>query len=385
MRLGARRVFGLGVLGAALMACGSDPATDGNGGGGGAGPAVDNSGGPVFGDGTSGGNGSGGGSGGGGTTPVPACATATAQGQALPVHLVFMYDRSGSMGQQGKWAACKAALDAYFGSTSVSNVSASLAFFPNGSTTSSMSNAAGCQASAYSTPVVSMTAIPSASFQSAIASTGPSGGTPTLPAITGAIDYAKTVAAQLGSAGKVAIVLVTDGDPNDCSSTPQNVAAQASTVASTIPTYVIGVGASTTNMNTIAQGGGTKQAILVSTTNPQQTTADLTAALGQITNALGCAYTIPQPPQGLTLDYNAVNVAFTPAGGQPTTLSYNATCAGGTGWHYDNTTAPTQIQLCDGSCTAIRTGGANGKVEVQFGCQTQAGPGGGPGVPPQPK
>jgi len=109
-------------------------------------------------------------------------------------------------------------------------------------------------------------------------------------------------------------VLATDGDPNDCSSTPENVAAKAAAVAGDIPTYVIGVGPDTTKLDTSATGGGTSKAIMSATANPSQVSADLRAAVGQIKAAqLGCNDALPAPPAGQSLDVNAVNVDYTPS------------------------------------------------------------------------
>src|SRR5437763_725080 len=76
-----------------------------------------------------------------------------------------------------------------------------------------------------------------------------------------------------------AIVLVTDGEPNDCNSDVGNVSQAAAGVASKIPTYVIGVGSDTVNLDTIAQGGGTQKAIIVDASNGAQANAQFMQAL----------------------------------------------------------------------------------------------------------
>ena len=172
---------------------------------------------------------------------------------------------------------------------------------------------------------------------------------------------------------KAAVVLVTDGDPNDCSSSAQNVGQEAAKIAAQIPTYVVGVGNSLTNLNTIAKGGGTKSALLVDTSNPQQITTDFIKAVSQIRSAaLTCEYKIPAAPVGQTLDPNKVNVVYTPAGGAAQTLSYNKDCAGnGQGWHYDDPNAPTKISMCGASCDGLKA--AAGRVDIVLGCATQGG------------
>src|SRR5262249_14117619 len=150
-----------------------------------------------------------------------------------PVLLVFMFDRSGSMAQMSKWTSCSSGLEAFFADPNSAGLSASLQFFEQGTE---------CSVSSYSTPQVAMTALPNSTlFTNAIRGVTPNGGTPTLPALQGAIQYAGTVQQQ-NPAAKVAVVLVTDGEPNDCNSTVQAVSNAAAAVAATIPTYVIGVG-----------------------------------------------------------------------------------------------------------------------------------------------
>ncbi|HSO34260.1 MAG TPA: vWA domain-containing protein [Labilithrix sp.] len=316
----------------------------------------------------------------GGVDPSSACATSSAGVDAPPIYLVFMVDRSGSMGNSNqagqnlnlRWNPVKAGLQAFFADPANANVHASITFFSQGTT-----SAVECSDATYSTPAVAMTALPDATqFTAAFGAQSPGGGTPTKPAENGAIAYAQTVQAGLKPGEKVAIVLATDGEPNDCTSTPDNVAAAAATVASTIPTYVIGVGPDTTNLDKIAVGGGTTKAIMIATANAAQVSADLRAAIGKIKAAqLGCTYTLPPPPAGQTLDVNAVNVDYTPAGGPPQTLAYSADCSNPNGWHYDSATAPTQIVMCANSCSTLQADTTGGKVDIIFGCAIAANPG----------
>jgi hypothetical protein len=216
-----------------------------------------------------------------------------------------------------------------------------------------------------------MRALPDAAdFGSAVDGLVVSCGTPTLPALRGAHSYAASVASQKPN-DKIAVVLVTDGEPDACASTITNVSSEAAAHAPRIPTYVIGLGSSLSNLNAIAVAGGTQQAILVSTNNPAQTSVDLQKALEKIRGvAAACSFQLPKPPDGKALDVNAVNVVFTPPGGAPQTVPYDTACSGGTGWHYDNSAAPTEIELCASSCAAVKAN-ADGKVNIAFGCATQ--------------
>jgi len=318
--------------------------------------------GPIAGNGPIGGDGS-------QTKPagdMAACATQTATAEARPVYLVFQYDKSGSMGDNGKWSACKAATKAFFSSPESAGIKASLTFFPANNNT--------CSSGTYTNPAVSMAALPNAAFGAALDGRSPDGGTPTAAALGGAIDYAKTVAAGEGKDGKVAIVLVTDGVPANCGdnsiSTVKNLAAS---VAATIPTYVIGVG-NLGNLNEIAVGGGTKSAFIVSTGDPTKTQTELAKAINDIKqSAMTCDYKIPAAPAGETFDRAKVNVQHLATGSAAaSTLTYNQSCAGGTGWRYDDATNPTRILLCDASCDTVKA--KPGKVDILFGCATQSGP-----------
>ncbi|MFO0737852.1 MAG: vWA domain-containing protein [Labilithrix sp.] len=315
----------------------------------------------------------------GNVTPGSACATASKSVAAPPVHLVFMIDRSGSMGNskqagqnlEKRWKPVVAGLDAFFADEANGNVHASVSFFSQGDT-----KEIECSADTYETPAVSMRQLPDASaFSDALDGMSPSGGTPTRPALQGAIAYAQQVKASLPPGEKVAIVLATDGDPNDCSSTAENVAEVAAAVKGEIPTYVIGVGPDTTKLDTIATGGGTSKAIMIATDDPAQVSADLRAAVGQIkAQQLGCSYPLPAPPSGQTLDVNAVNVDYTPAQGKLQTLAYSADCSNPNGWHYDSATTPKEVVMCNASCDTLKAD-KGGKIDIVFGCAIEAPPG----------
>ncbi|MBX3228653.1 MAG: VWA domain-containing protein [Labilithrix sp.] len=315
----------------------------------------------------------------GNVTPGSACATSSASVEAPPVHLVFMIDRSGSMGnskhgqnEKVRWKPVVSGLKAFFADPANANVHASIAFFGQGG-----GDAVQCSAATYATPAVSMRGLPEAdAFADALDDASPGGGTPTKPALKGAIQYAQQIKASLPAGEKVAIVLATDGDPNDCSSTAENVAAEAAAVAASIPTYVIGVGPEATKLDTIANGGGTGDAIMIPTSDPAQVSADLRAAVGQIkAEQLGCSYALPAPPSGQTLDVNAVNVDYTPAGGSSQTLPYSADCSNPNGWHYDDAAAPKEVVMCAASCATLKADVTGGKLDIVFGCAISAPPG----------
>lgn len=293
------------------------------------------------------------------------CVANAVESKLTPIRLVFMFDKSGSMGNDSKWTSVTAALKDFFADPNDVGVSASLQYFPLDNNE--------CSDGTYTVPEVAMAPLPDASsFASSMNAHQPGGGTPTLPAIHGALQYAVAQSLQHPDE-KPLIVLVTDGDPNDCSSTVDAVSnAAAQGLVQGVPTYVIGVGSLLSNLDKIAQGGGTQKAILVPTNNPVQAKDEFAKALQTVRGKAMCELAIPDPGAGKTLDYNTINVAFTPGSGSKVTLTYDKDCGGSDGWHYDDPTKPTKIELCASACSAIQKA-SGGKVEVSLGCATKGG------------
>lgn len=314
-----------------------------------------------------------------------ACVSSTANAALQKVNLVFMYDRSGSMGDTQnsppfdpalKWIPVGNGMKSFFADANSKTLNASLQFFPLGTDVES-----NCTAD-YATPKVSLAPLTDASpFVNAITSIAPKGGTPTLPALQGAIAYAKQVAKQRPGE-KPAVVLVTDGEPgygingsfvpgcanNDIAHVAAAAAAAVKATPS-IPTYVIGVGPSLTNLNKIAASGGTGAALMVSVNDPTKTAGELQSVLDKVRGQLlSCDFALPPPPAGKQLDIEAVNVAFSNASGEKI-LVYSSDCSNGQAWHYDNATTPTRIQLCPAACDAARQDAA-AKLTIAFGCRT---------------
>jgi hypothetical protein len=209
--------------------------------------------------------------------------------------------------------------------------------------------------------------------------------TPTSTAITGGLAYAQQYA-QANPGHVVVMVLATDGLPTRCA--PQDIpgisAIAAGGVSGTpsIKTFVIGVfsqadvtAGAQANLDTIAAGGGTSKAFIVSTGS--NVTTQFQAALDTIRgSALPCDYAVPVPASG-TPDYSKVNVQYTSASGA-TVIPYKQTagnCDPTTGgWYYDadpsTGATPKTITLCPASCTTVKAGGGGAKVEVVLGCKT---------------
>lgn len=370
----------LGILAFSALpaACGSDSgggsAGSGTGavsGGGAGGGAADSgvgggSGGISFGGGGSGGglnldSGSGGFSGDSGS-----CAAESQTADLVPLDLYIMLDRSGSMLTNGGWGPVKTALDGFVADTASAGIGVGLAYFPG---------SPECMVGTYSNAAVPIAALPGNAqpISTSLAATAPGGQTPTLPAMKGAVD-AMSAWLLLNPTHTGVIVLATDGIPNNCGSTVDNVAAVAQAALNDNPkilTFVIGVGTELTSLDKIAQSGGTNKAFLVDTTGnvTQQFIAALNAIRG---GSIACEYLIPKP-EGGTIDPGKVNVQYTPGnGGAPETfpkVDNEAACGSADGWYYDNPSSPTKVILCKAACDKAKQD-SKATVSVAFGCKT---------------
>jgi hypothetical protein len=246
-----------------------------------------------------------------------------------------------------------------------------------------------CEASTYATPEVDFTALPAAQgpIMAALNSHQPTTATPTLPALTGAVDHAKAWAADHPD-HKVVVVLATDGLPTVCPvdaaqgdvvQMVADVAASGVAGSPSVRTFVIGIAGpmdgSAPNLEKIAQAGGTAPAIIV------QANADVAqqfaAALEMIRGAaLACEFQIPSTGAG-PLDYDRVNVLYSNGSAQDQTVYYVGDAASCDpqhgGWHYDvapEDGTPTRIVLCPVSCDAVQGDNA-ASVAISIGCETQ--------------
>jgi hypothetical protein len=336
------------------------------------------------------------------------CAGTEYTADELPLDMYIMLDQSGSMADavQGgdTWTAVTGAIGTFVNSPGATGIGVGIQYFPK--STGQMCptqcftnndcgvcgpcfapvpnfpgicmNAGGdsCMVADYATPEVPIALLPGAaqSIVNSMAGHGPSGGTPISAALDGAIQYAKSYAMSTPNHVVIA-VLATDGDPTSCDTNLANIEAIAANGVNGFPsilTFVIGVGASLTSLDGIAQAGGTGSALIVDTT--QNVNQQFLDALNQIKGAaLGCVYAIPAPTMG-DPDYGSVNVVYTPGGATDGTIipkvsSASACPPNGDGWYYDDNQNPTQIILCDATCAKI-SGDDMAKISIELGCAT---------------
>lgn len=303
------------------------------------------------------------------------CAGTHAGLNGLPLRLVVVLDRSSSMNSKigkssdTKWVQAQAALNNFFASTQSSGITIDLIPFPSAEEKSVQCDPAQYQATTQGATVT----LPDSkqSLSTVLASMPRVSGTPTRPALEGAIAYAKDLQEKLAGKETVSIILATDGEPSGCSANKvDDVASTVAAVKETIKTYVVGLGDNLDNLNTIAAGAATNggKAFLVTSASPS-VTDDLTKAFGTIrAAALTCNYAIPAAPEGKALDFNQVNVVYGTEKGK-TLVKHSAGCADASGWRYDDENAPTQILLCGDACATVK-GDTVVSLDVVLGCAT---------------
>ncbi len=340
-------------------------------------------------------------------TPPPSgggvCAATRAEAAPVPIDLYIMQDQSGSMGLQGKWDAVSSALKSFVQLPAARGMSVGLGFFPQPpgaappecaacndtecfATCGCLSltcnprlclcaqySTSSCYVSDYTFPAVPIGELPAGArpIIDALVAVHPDGGTPTHPALQGALAYARDWTARTGR--RVAIALATDGEPTNCGdNTIDSISKLARSAANQgLLTFVIGVGPQLQNLNAIAAAGGTGRAYLVEGADVQTEFLGALQAIQGAAARLSCVYAIPAPPIGQALDPAKVNVEVT-AGNRTVALGQvvdRSRCDGRGGWYYDDPAAPTQIFLCDSTC-APAGGAAPTRIDVTFGCKT---------------
>jgi hypothetical protein len=332
-------------------------------------------------------------SGGPGTGEV--CQAETREGRRIPTDMYFLVDSSGSMAEEvpggAKWDLVSGALVSFLSDPRNADMGVGIGYFPNAVQTCTAGQpdclcipiinwciplaGGSCVVDDYSTPAVPL-ALPPAPLAvvTDIGAHQLSGGTPTRPAVEGALQYLAQWSEQHPDR-KTLLVLATDGDPTGCASnTPADVATLAAAALAgphAIRTFVIGVGQSLTSLNAIAQAGGSGQAFLVDTGG--DVAASFADALDKIRGAsASCDFLIPSVgTDGETVDPTKVNVRYSPDGSAPILLpqvdsSDPANCGDRGGWYYDVPSNPKTIKLCEATCQAI----GDGSIQVEFGCNT---------------
>lgn len=315
----------------------------------------------------------------------PTCASSTLKAEGLPLRMVLVIDRSGSMCQlndqdngrncadsKSRWLQAVSALTTFAASPESKGITADVIPFP------AAGSADQCSDQSYQTPVAATVEFPDTAGnlgrQLKNATPNPNGQTPTEVAMDGASQYAERLARENAGKARVAIVIATDGEPQGCGDfgSIEPAAQHAARIRDRVPTYVIGVGGNRlAALDTLAASGGTSKAVLVDTSDPTKVSAKLGVALAQIRgSALGCQFKLPVSGDGKDADAKRVNVKITGADGKTKRLGYDEACAKGTGWRYDNPANPTEIELCTGACGEVKVD-TKARIDVELGCATE--------------
>jgi len=311
--------------------------------------------------------------GGGGPLGDAACGTTREQAQKLPVDIVLGIDTSFSMDFESKWTNLSAAIDSFVSDPASAGLDLGIQFFPLHDT---------CDVSAYealAVPVGPATTNAPLIMQ-AIAGTRPAGGTPTVQLLQGLVEY---LTLNTTPGFKPVIVLATDGVPDStCLAVPDggtpNSLANAEAIAAaafqgtpSIPIFVIGVGSDLTALNALAAAGGTGSATLIDVgADAGNSTQAFINALNAIRQqAIPCQFAIPA---AAAVDPSLTNVEYTPSSGATQLFDYvgsaaNCSSAPTTGWYFDNPMMPTQVILCSGACSVVKSD-PGAQVNVVLGC-----------------
>jgi hypothetical protein len=268
----------------------------------------------------------------------------------------------------------KSALETFVGDSKFDGLGVGVQYFPL---------VAQCNVAAYTAPAVPFGLHPanSARIANSLEEQRMSGGTPTVPALEGAVAYTKSYL-QLGAADagrKAAVVLATDGVPDQsCAGVsdagrPNNlanvvqVALGAANSSPQVKTFVIGVGSELGALNDIAVAGGTGKAVLVDVA--ANADVQFLTALTQIRrDALGCDFPVPYLT---SVDLRKAQVVFVPDDGSAHVFmprrGDQAACLTGQGWYFDDPLVPAKVVLCPTSCDLV-TQGRTGHLKVEFAC-----------------
>ncbi len=233
----------------------------------------------------------------------------------------------------------------------------------------------------YETPEVELGLLPdnASAISAAMQKHQPTAFTPTAPALAGALAHMKTWASDHPNRF-AAVVLVTDGYATECD--PRDVvdiaviARNAFETEPQVHTAVVGLnfGPGGSNLDPIAQAGGTNKAILIDGGDIE---SEFIGAMLDLPYAPmpDCGFALPSAPTGQTLDLSTLSVTFTsfhtmvqaelPKLGALADCDLNM----GEGWFLDSPTNPGRIMLCPGTCGKIPTG----SLQTTIGCTPDIG------------
>lgn len=294
--------------------------------------------------------------------PDSACTETFELAPQIPLTIIVILDRSGSMGV--KWDQSVQGLTTFLSAPDSVGIEVALSFLPVGDGGDS------CNPTDYNPPHAPLTVLPeSTDLVSALQSqsaTGPT--TPTYGALFGTYQYA-TSYQDANPDRRVKVILATDGQANSCPDNQNDIGEIAGLAAvafnyNGVQTYVIAIqGSSVADLNQIAAAGQTVQATDI--------TSDTTRFAQAMVDIRRLAAACEHPPPAAVTDLSTVNLYLTPVGATDReflgrTESLGA-CGDSPGWYIDSNNSPATAVLCPASC-AVVTAAPGATVEFGVGC-----------------
>jgi hypothetical protein len=308
-----------------------------------------------------------------------------------PAALYIMQDQSGSM--VPLWGFATQAITDFVSDPMSDGLYVAMQFFPF------VIPISNCSETTFATPEVPWGILgpPGTQNQAIITALGqhaPFGlGTPIEDALRGVIKGCKDF--EIANPGIECYgLLITDGEPSDCSAKTSGVYQQIATegAAAGAPVYTVGMpGADFAFLDTIATGAGTDcngsaAGLTCNAANGAEFVAALNAVRETVTEVitteevveevvsqpLDCEWVVPS---GEDQDFNKMTVKFTDqTSGIATELARvldpaDCDAAGVPAWHYDNEDAPTKLVACPGTCDTIKA--ADAKIDILVGCDVE--------------
>ena len=317
-----------------------------------------------------------------GLTVDEGCAGEVYEGESVPLDLYLMFDQSGSMltevGEDSgvtRIDIVRSAVKTFLSDEESTGMGAGIGYFGN-----QPLRHATCDPEDFTDPAVGIGTLPGLTDEilDSLEAAEPTGETPTGAAIRGACDYV-TGYVKEHPTRQPAILLVTDGYPQAplseevCVPTLDDAveAARECYEEKGVRVYVLGVGPKLTELQKIAEGGGTVQAYLADQDNADQVLEKFRAV--RYAAQLPCQLEV----SGDAVDNDELDVSQSTVGFLDFDCNYQdlaevdgkAGCGDQGGWYFDDPEHPQQIHLCDVSCGDVKSGGR--QLFYSIGCDLQ--------------